>query len=890
MIFGNVTKGQVFRYMVLPGFKPRIMALLSSGFQFIAFYIAQVYMLVRLLPANHPYTNPANIGRFGIRHVIAEAANSISFSRNHLDQVFVFFVILFGLIIGVVQLALLGLSFAFAPAMAAIPSFVDFFKTPNPEQDIANMLMDLVFGVPGIFNSCVSAGGCMDLNNEQIGANAVHTGSFLGGLDPSSTIPFAIHDGLHQMFQLYSFGLLVVAVFLTIYFVFVVLSETAQTGTPFGKRFNKVWAPLRIVVAFGLLIPIGAHGLNTSQYLVLYAAKFGSAFATNGWILFNDTLTGTYAGETERLLTESSPPNLGSLIQFLFAARTCQFYEMMMNNRSVYPYLVRSQFHSSPNLQVSLGTSYDNALNFGDGSSVLTLRFGVEDEKENAMYKGFVKPLCGELQFQVSQEDLSGPKIIEAAYWEIIKKAYFQALSSGSHHQYYVDQHTDVDAPWASAPSDSFAQSVLDQFKDDIQPNAIDNAIATMAADGSWDGHMNELKNRGWGGAAIWYNKIAEMNGALTNSILKAPAIAKYPEIMEQVQARRAQVDKNIVAKDRFKPGLANEGSVFQTDTERNGYAKALNEAYSYWGNVETMNSSHTSATGNSIVDMINALFGTSGIFDMRKNKDKHPLAQLSGIGRGLVQASIENIGLVMAGGVGGSLLTVVSEIPAQLIGVASGFMITIITISLTIGWVLFYVIPFLPFIYFFFAVVGWVKGIFEAMVGAPLWALAHIRIDGNGLPGSAAASGYFLLFEVFLRPIIVVFGLLGSISIFAAMVQALNEIFDLVVQNVTGFSPDSSGAAGTVDMAMFRGPIDEFVFTLIYAVIVYLMAMSSFKLIDHVPNQILRWMGQSVTTFNDERQDPAGGLMQTSWAGGQQLFQHLGGGMQSMASLGKAK
>jgi conjugal transfer/type IV secretion protein DotA/TraY len=71
------------------------------------------------------------------------------------------------------------------------------------------------------------------------------------------------------------------------YFAIVVVAETAQTGTPFGKRFNSLWAPLRLVMAFGLLIPI-SYGLNSGQYIVLYAAKYGANFATNGWIATPD--------------------------------------------------------------------------------------------------------------------------------------------------------------------------------------------------------------------------------------------------------------------------------------------------------------------------------------------------------------------------------------------------------------------------------------------------------------------------------------------------------------------------------------------------------------------------------------------------------------------------
>ena len=54
-----------------------------------------------------------------------------------------------------------------------------------------------------------------------------------------------------------------------------------------------------------------------------------------------------------------------------------------------------------------------------------------------------------------------------------------------------------------------------------------------------------------------------------------------------------------------------------------------------------------------------------------------------------------------------------------------------------------------MPFIYFFFALAGWIKSIFEAVVAMPLRALAHLRIDGEGLPGPGATNGYFLLLEI---------------------------------------------------------------------------------------------------------------------------------------------
>ena len=56
--------------MLLPGIIPRVKDLYESGFGWVAHMMAMVYASVRLLPANHPYLDPKNIGRFGIRHVI----------------------------------------------------------------------------------------------------------------------------------------------------------------------------------------------------------------------------------------------------------------------------------------------------------------------------------------------------------------------------------------------------------------------------------------------------------------------------------------------------------------------------------------------------------------------------------------------------------------------------------------------------------------------------------------------------------------------------------------------------------------------------------------------------------------------------------------------------
>jgi len=65
------------------------------------------------------------------------------------------------------------------------------------------------------------------------------------------------------------------------------------------------------------------------------------------------------------------------------------------------------------------------------------------------------------------------------------------------------------------------------------------------------------------------------------------------------------------------------------------------------------------------------------------------------------------------------------------------------------------------------------------------------------------------------------------------------------------------------------------------YAVVMYMMALSSFKLIDMIPNSILRWMGSSVTSFGDNAQDAAQSLTQYAAIGGGMIFQQGLGGVE---------
>lgn len=386
----------------------------------------------------------------------------------------------------------------------------------------------------------------------------------------------------------------------------------------------------------------------------------------------------------------------------------------------------------------------------------------------------------------------------------------------------------------------------------------------------------------GWAGAALWYNEIANVNGQFMSAVQNLPKPTKYPLIMEEIANQHKMVDTNPSFKNRFNPLLQN-GRLATLPRPGDQYiAAALYSGFMMWGRDSVQTSTHTRQTGNSFMDVVNMIFGTEGLYNLLEGMqigdapdgrtlNVHPLAALSSMGKGILDASLRNLMIGLVGqGIGEIFGDDIIGPAGKLIGDIAG---RFALIGVSIGFVLYYVLPLLPFIYFFFGFSGWVKSIFEAMVAMPLWALAHIKIDGEGLPGPWATNGYFLLFEIFLRPTLMIFGLIASIILFTALVNGLNDTFHLVVLNATGYDieanlymqtaqlPNSNptGVENTIDY--IRGPLDEFMFTVMYAIIVYMLALASFKMIDQVPNHILRWIGATVSTFQERAGDPAGEL-----------------------------
>lgn len=908
-----ISKKKIFKTVALPEIFPRLKNLFGSGFSNLAYMVAVVYMTVRILPANHAFLKRENKGTYSVRRVIAEASNHIQPSRKNIDQIVVFFSVIAALVIMFIQFILLATAMLIPTARAEdAPAYLEsFFITPNPEEDIAFRLLDLVFGIPDFFGS-------------------------------KEEVDTALHQALHAMLEFYSLGMLFVGSIIILYLVVAVVAETAQSGIPFGQRFNKSWAPVRLILFFGLLIPI-SYGMNAGQYLALGAAKMGSGLASTGWLSFNENIieaNQTLLGRTESNIAIPNSSELGYMPGFMMITRACKLaYDALYLSNEGDPSALPAAWNpdndeggvrawavmktqvanedggvSSSFVATQIGETTYQDLASSAPMSPINIVFGVKDNDNNSRHNAGVAPICGQMVLNVTDVSEPGSAVIHSAYYNLIN-----AMWTGENVPDTDEDIPEIDS-WATNYLRNNAASLglgNGGFRDGFAPlpneeytlewnqyletfmnaedGVIDQAVAAQIEEGDWQ-FPQAMRDYGWGGAGIWYNKIAQQNGALVSAIQNTPVVFLYPKIMEEIARANVRENEGMAFNERFAPVFTNSEGKFELDSsEELEISSALNKIYRYWDNDTSTISSNF--TGNPVIDIINLLLGTGALFEICKNTDTHPLAQLSMLGKSMLDKSISTFA---ASGILG--LGSIIPIAGPALGTFGAALGTFASIGLLVGFLLFYVLPFLPFIYFFFAVGNWVKGLFEAIVAIPLWALAHLRIDGEGIPGDAAIGGYFLIFEVFIRPILIVVGLIAAVTVFAAMVKVLNEAFYLIISNLSGHDPQSSElcfnnaseneAVQQVNTAnraelrdAFRGPLDQFFFTVIYTIIVYLIGTTSFKLIDAIPNQLIqRWANVEIPSFSDGAGDSAEGLMKYITIGAERFGAPVG---QSMAQLG---
>lgn len=845
------------------GFKP-VSGLFTGFVKLIAEFMAGA----KLLPATHPALHPATAHDARLGEVLAVSYASLRRPGARVDQYFVFaaLVSLLGLIT-IMSVYTVGMLLFSGGAHAGFLDDIGITFDINVAAPACTFTGGPGGGSTSYFT--VSNENC-DMAQQWINVLVLGKQNWVSDL----TVAAPVGAGLAAMFSTYSSAMLVLGGFLVLYHMLAIVAGTAHEGKMGGRAMNHVWAPIRLVMAIGLLVPVGVNGLNSGQLIVTQVAKWGSALASNIWVAFADS----YAANSGTFVIAPPVPDVKQAVGRALDILICKKgFEWAIPPSGVKATLKEQDWIATPGSK-TISKTWDYVRDSGARSAAICGFAAVLDP--GAKVAASITTYVAGVSFSFGL-DLRG-LIIEQQ-----KKSFENLIKGGG----TLDQLAQdiFDAGNGSNSNKEAGAAMANKFNKavyDYQLELGDFITSAIASSQIGDYKIkDDAMGRGWMSASVWFNTIARYNAMVLDYSKQVPAVfstytnAKNGKALPIDGKFLNNLDISLATSEALKQNLARLAASDASGMASNWAASddgdlALAQKSGLDAFLDVLMNEYKRNLGSIFdTDAKSDISVSSAAFSSLRLGTANPLAELSSVGLRLItiaksaitkmqecsaeaakekkEGSVETSLGCKAGGDLGPAYFIVSAAVGSLI--AAG---------VTLG----YMLPLLPFIRFMFGVLTWVMALFETVIAIPVVALGHIKMDGEGLSGPMARGAYLLLMQLFLRPTLMVFGLIAALLIFNLMIVALNEFYTQAVAGAIDGGSDSS--------------IAVIVYTVIYGSLAYAFANASFKAIDMIPNQCLHWIGGQNLQTVDESHRVTGAVAQTSGLGGS-----VAGNMTNMAS-----
>lgn len=664
----------------------------------------------------------------------------------------------------------------------------------------------------------------------------------------------AMQSGLAGLMQVYNTGILVVAAVMIFWMILSIVVDTAKTGVVGGGRHNMVWAPIRVVFALGIMIPLGTTGFSSGQFAVMKLAEWGSNFGTRAW---QGYITGVIT--SNGLLSPFSAQSAGAIADGLARIKTCQVAwnaEAAKQGALTPAYQVSSTPAAQQRIDRSRGTITIRYTNRASGnlcgsielsaptgntawadqpaagnSGVSTALKDATDNFRNAMRAALQADLQdGSALMNQAQDFACG---FVGRHMRPNDGSNNPVLASGQ-----CTSDTACGSSATAFPNLSCHQSMIDSVRGRVT-TAYNGGVSHLT--NYITGPMlTDMTNKGWAGMGVWtyYIKVLndlalqarEANVTISGGTMWAAPSQDWqgatpPTIEEVVKVINTDYDRwwseQMETDASQVAAFANrQASVYDQDINKEAFEKDLAQATKGKGIMEKI-------LRKIMPDQIGAaMFGFP-------DPNIYPFTRLVQIGFDIMKlfAGIMAVNTVLtlpnfpiASYKGSSLANGIHS--ASVMGMIAG------------GMIAFY-IPILPLIRTTFAALTWIISVFEAVAMVPLAALGFLTSVGEGM---GSREVWILWLNVLLRPVLVVLGFVASMLVFNSF----------VVYFSTNYA--NGLAAMRSDMGVIESLISYVAYTVIYVGAIYTAANTTFKLLDLIPDAMMRWMGgRADTSFTDD-------------------------------------
>lgn len=718
-----------------------------------------------------------------------------------------------------------------------------------------------------------------------------------------------LQNATQGLMQIYNSGILIVAGVMLFWSILSVVVDTAKTGTVGGGRHNMVWAPIRIVFALGLLIPLGATGFSSGQFMVMKLAEWGNNFGTRAWMTYVAGVNSSSLMVTA--LQGQNPTGIVNQYVNMWLCRVAyNAYEAQVGNGTI----AASQEIRDYNGTFLGGTKtyFGNNTTLSKVCGTITYVNGTDPQLQvadtsNAPGADAIRPtqIAIMTAYTTAINNLAAPAQRVACQFAA---EFFTNDIAGNPVLYSPVPSGGQICPAGSlgVVNDGVYGNIADvnamvaAFTGTVQP-ALNAARGQLQAYVGSAAFMDDLAARGWAGMGMWYHRVSQMNQIAlsfenpTVSITDGDWAVQIPDTEHGKKIREVitKYDAWWKGNGAMTAAVAEAAPFVQAGQSAHGPANNTLERPEQAIEAEGFVSSLKNASNaQGMWDTIAGIFGKGNgsspfLFDLVEKDDPnvYPLAELVNTGNDIIKTGIGILGgLTLIPVVAAAVSAGVSWIPMVGDGLASGIGNVIEALqkspiyeffgSLGIaligaGALVSYYVPIIPFMRTTFSIITWIVSVFEAVVMVPIAALTFITTEGEGL---GSKQTWTLWLNVLLRPVLTVFGFVGALLVFNAFVVYFNDAFAtaLVTGNSALADPD-----GIIDMS---------VYTMVYVMTVYTAANTAFKMLDLIPDAMSRWMGGSKDTSFDQS-DTA------EWVGAASHYlKGAGGGMANMANAAGSK
>ena len=659
---------------------------------------------------------------------------------------------------------------------------------------------------------------------------------------------------------------LIVGGLMFFYNVTVGVLQTAHEGEVLGKRWSSLWAPLRVLFAVGLLVPVpGLGGYNIAQAGVAYLVRGATSAASIVWSAAADAVI-----SDDIPLAASAPAISPSLVRDLFYNAACmevvQFQVDIASGFAQNPGTPRPEIVYQIISEAAGAAQNPAASVIGPNGAVeqptatgriaaISALTGPDDEPAR------LSGICGGWQtpdLPVYLTDLgeAGDQVraaFSAGHAGLVQYVADDMRALAARHFEAAQAGRDIPdlAPDIAATTLS-ANHLLSALVSELRTDAISASGADDGRDlllsrirGNADCTGPDCLGEGWIGAGTWYVTMARLNNRLS-SLVEATPQTTGPELtydrarlFEEAGGRPSgRRFLGLGARQVTEADIAGIPTIEEATRILEAYHTAFVQSAASLAalgypiapeSVAEINRDAADSLWDYIPgaqDMLTRLHGLMLSALEPGSFADDPMIGLTTMGTGLIMAAFALVAAVTVAGfvTGGGLAVAL----APLIG-----------IMMLAGITLTFILPIMPFLYWLLGVTGYFLTVIEAVVAINLWALAHMRMDGEGISGEAGRRGWLLLLTVTFTPVLMILGFIAGMTVF--------RISDGLIG--TGFFYAMEGVIGGDFTFGFVAAIG---YVVLLAGVYVILLERSFSLITEFPQRVLRWVGETDRVASD--------------------------------------